>query len=228
MPEPVAVAVFAKAPAPGYAKTRLIPLIGVERAAALQERLTERAVLTAVQAAIGPVTLWCAPDVSHPSFHEIARRLDIGLAMQPGGDLGRRMLAAFEAVASGLVLIGSDCPCLEPQDLEAAADALRNDADVALAEAEDGGYGLIAAQRAQPALFRDMPWGTDQVAALTIARAGSAGLRLARLRTIWDVDTPADYRRLLASGLLSPDAPCTSAASESDALLHLGNINKAS
>ena len=53
------------------AKTRLIPAIGAHAAAVLQERMTERTVATAVEAAIGPVTLWCAPDPSHASFREL-------------------------------------------------------------------------------------------------------------------------------------------------------------
>ena len=38
------IAILAKAPMPGFAKTRLIPAIGAHAAAVLQERLTERAV----------------------------------------------------------------------------------------------------------------------------------------------------------------------------------------
>ena len=37
---------------------------------------------------------------------------------------------------------------------------------------------------------------------LTRERAAAAQLKLAELRTLWDVDTPADYRRLVEAGLL--------------------------
>ncbi len=97
MNEPVAVAVLAKAPLPGFAKTRLIPALGAERAALLQARLIEHAVATACAARIGPITLWAAPDESHPLFHAIAARLGVALARQGGGDLGARMLAAIAA-----------------------------------------------------------------------------------------------------------------------------------
>jgi len=40
------------------------------------------------------------------------------------------------------------------------------------------------------------------VAALTRERAGVNGLCLAELRTVWDVDTAADFERLRASGLV--------------------------
>ena len=61
-PEPVAVAILAKAPLPGLAKTRLAPALGADGAAALQARLIERAAETARAANVGPVTLWAAPD----------------------------------------------------------------------------------------------------------------------------------------------------------------------
>ena len=95
MNEPVAVAVLAKAPIPGFAKTRLIPVLGAGGAAMLQGRLIERAVETACAAAVGPVSLWAAPDETHPAFQSISARLAITLARQADGDLGARMLAAI-------------------------------------------------------------------------------------------------------------------------------------
>ncbi|HEX2725191.1 MAG TPA: glycosyltransferase, partial [Beijerinckiaceae bacterium] len=89
------LAILAKAPIPGFAKTRLIPLLGPDGAARLQERLIERTLATALAGAVGPVTLWCAPDDSHPAFQSAARQCGVRLARQPDGDLGVRMLAAF-------------------------------------------------------------------------------------------------------------------------------------
>ena len=198
-----AIAVLAKAPVPGFAKTRLIGLLGADGAARLQERLIERALATAAAAAIGPVTLWCAPDAGHPSLRNAARRHGARLASQPEGDLGRRMLAAFEAAppGAGVVLIGTDCPNLAPGDLKDAA-ALLPDGDVVMAPAQDGGYGLIAARRPIPVLFADMPWGTDRVAALTRERARACGLKVTETRTVWDVDTEEDFARLRAAALI--------------------------
>jgi rSAM/selenodomain-associated transferase 1 len=197
------VAVLAKAPVPGYAKTRLVPLLGAEGAARLQQKLIERALATAVAAGIGPVTLWCAPDAAHPFFLDAARRHGAGLAPQPEGDLGERMLAAFRDAPAGqrLVLMGADCPVLGPGDLRRAADLLEH-ADVVIAPAEDGGYGLIAARQPIPELFEGMPWGTEHVATATRETARTSGLRLVELRTIWDVDTPFDFARLRATDLV--------------------------
>jgi uncharacterized protein len=194
MPD-AAVAVLAKAPVPGYAKTRLIPRLGPDGAAAFGARLIEHTVATAVSAGIGPVTLWCAPDAGHPLFRALGRQ-GLLLAVQPPGDLGSRMLAAFRATSGPLVLIGTDCPVLGAGDLRDAARALAAGADAAIAPAEDGGYGLIAARRPLSCLFRDIPWSTGDVAAATRARAIENGVRLAELRAIWDIDTPADWERL--------------------------------
>jgi rSAM/selenodomain-associated transferase 1 len=197
------VAILAKAPIAGYAKTRLIPRLGPDGAARLQERLIERAVATALDARLGPVTLWCAPDDRHPVFRAVVRP-GITLATQPEGDLGERMLTAFRAVRNGcpLVLIGTDCPALTPSDLVEAATLLAT-ADVVISPAEDGGYGLIAAERAIAELFERMPWGSGEVAALTRVRAAAVGLVLSEMPTIWDVDSPSDFDRLARSGLLA-------------------------
>ena len=189
----VAVAIMAKAPIPGLAKTRLIPSIGAHAAARLQEAMTERTVLMALAADIGPVTLWCAPDPSHVSFRDMATSHKITLKRQPDGDLGKRMLGAF---ATGPTLVvGSDCPALKPEHFEAAAHALR-DADVVLVPAEDGGYVLIGTRAAQPELFSNMTWGTATVLAETRTRISTLGLKCIELPTLWDVDTEDDLARL--------------------------------
>lgn len=200
-----AVAVFAKAPVPGYAKTRLIPLLGEEGAAAFQARLIEHTLGTACSAGIGPVTLWCSPDEHHAIFQAAAGR-GIALRTQRSGDLGERMLAAFAAQPPGqpLVLIGTDCPCLTADDLTGAVATLDAGADAVISPAEDGGYGLIAAARPLPDLFGDISWSTASVAQQTRARAQEVGLRLAELRPVWDIDTPGDYLRLLADTVVGP------------------------
>ena len=94
---PVAIAILAKAPVPGYAKTRLIPALGADGAAALQAAMLKRTLAMALAAGIGPVTLWCAPDRSHPAFAEAAAQ-GVALAEQPAGDIGQRMQAAMAGV----------------------------------------------------------------------------------------------------------------------------------
>jgi rSAM/selenodomain-associated transferase 1 len=201
MNEPVAVAVLAKAPIAGFAKTRLIPVLGADGAARLQENLIMRALATACAAGIGPVTLWATPDENHPALQAIAVRFDVALARQRDGDLGARMLAAIEAASCPSLVIGTDCPVLTSEHLCTAADVLRRGTDVVVLPAEDGGYVLIGARVSRPALFSDMPWSTPRVMDETRHRLRAFGLTWQEPVTLWDLDLPGDIERLSAIGM---------------------------
>jgi rSAM/selenodomain-associated transferase 1 len=201
MNEAVAIAVLAKAPLPGFAKTRLIPALGPDGAALLQARLVEHAVATACAARIGPVTLWAVPDESHPLFRAIASRLGVALARQPGGDLGARMLAAIATAEMPTLVIGTDCPALTPDHLRTAADILRGGIDAALFPAEDGGYVLIGLRAPVQALFSDMRWSAPSVTDETRRRLRELGLKWQEPVTLWDLDLPEDLERAREIGL---------------------------
>lgn len=194
----VQIAIFARAPVPGAAKTRLIPLLGAEGAAKLHERLVTHAVNRALEAEVGPVTLYCAPDSSHPFFAQTG----LALADQNGADLGARMLHAFEVAQGPLLLIGADCPAITPGDLRWCARALEKGEPALFLPAEDGGYGLVGLARPVPQIFIDMQWGVADVMAKTRARLLQANIPWLEGRTIWDVDRPDDYARLMREGLL--------------------------
>ena len=197
----VAIAILAKAPLPGLAKTRLAPTLGAEGAAQLQARFIERAVTTAQAAAIGPVTLWAAP--AHPAFQTISALFGVALAEQPEGDLGARMQAAIAAANGPAIVIGTDCPALTLEHLRTAARALMDGVDVVIVPVEDGGYGLIGMRRPQPALFAGMTWSTSSVMAETRRRLTKLGLSWREPARLWDIDEPADLARLAGTGLAS-------------------------
>jgi rSAM/selenodomain-associated transferase 1 len=193
------VMVFARAPTPGEAKTRLIPALGEAGAAALHRRLVMHSLRAATDAQLGPVELWCAPDAGDPFFRECERRFVVGLRSQGQGDLGARMLGAFEAAlarASRAILVGSDIPALSAQYLRDAHRALAGGDDVVIGPAEDGGYALIGLSRCDPELFRDIRWGGPQVLAETRRRLTALSLRSSELPVLWDVDRPEDLERL--------------------------------
>ena len=196
------IAIFARAPVAGEAKTRLIPMLGADGAAALQRRLIERTLTTACAVPAAQVTLWVAGGSEHPFITEVSARFGVALAAQVGNDLGARMQHAFEAAGAPLALIGTDCPQLGPADLAAAAAALAAN-DVVIQPATDGGYVLIGLARPQPALFESIDWGGPQVLRQTQARIATIGLRCALRPTLDDLDTPADLQRALAAGLLT-------------------------
>jgi rSAM/selenodomain-associated transferase 1 len=199
------IIVFARAPAPGAAKTRLIPLLGAAGAAALQEMLIERTLATARDSNIGPVDLWCAPSAQHPSFASFAQRYGVNGVTQCDGDLGTRMqhaAAATLAAATRVLLIGTDCPALTAAGLRAAAEMLDEYHDAVIVPAEDGGYVLLGLRRWDARLFSAIKWGSDEVLATTRARLAALKWRWRELPPAWDVDRPADFQRLCASGLM--------------------------
>jgi rSAM/selenodomain-associated transferase 1 len=195
--ELTSIALMARAPVAGQAKTRLIPALGAAGAAALAERLLEHAVAQAAAAALGPVALWVTPDATHPVFARLVARHGITLALQPPGDLGARMAAVFAQARAPLLLMGTDAPTLDTALLRAAARALREH-DAVFVPALDGGYALVGLRRPAPSLFHDMPWSTPQVMAQTRLRLAAAGLRHAELTAIADIDEPADLVHLPA------------------------------
>ena len=192
------VIVMAKAPLPGFAKTRLIPALGVEGAAAIAHRLLDRAVEQALAADLGGVDLCCAPDSRHAAFARLGESPRVALSPQGEGDLGARMARAFErwlAHVPQVLLIGTDAPALDAALLRQAARALA-DTDAVFVPAHDGGYALVGLRRPTPSLFDAMLWSTSTVMAQTRERLAAAGLRYAELPAVADIDNAADLVHL--------------------------------
>ena len=205
VPDLTAVIVFAKAPRPGAVKTRLIPLLGAEEAAAIHARLVKRTLETARAASLRALELHCASDVNDDFFQFCSGHYGVAVKAQAEGDLGKRMWAAFSQALTEyarVLLIGSDCPALTARHLRQAERALRDGNQAVFIPCEDGGYALIGLQRADGKLFEGIAWGGDSVMTQTRARLSALGWRWHELETLWDVDRPADYQRLMDSGLL--------------------------
>lgn len=218
MNESLHIAVFAKAPVAGSAKTRLIPLLGGEGAAAAQRVMTLRALSTACTEAPGQVSLWTAGADDHPFFIECRDRYDLDLHPQCKGDLGKRMPDCLLTLLNKhrtVLLIGTDCPALSAADLHAAAQALRQGRRMVFIPAEDGGYVLVGASadgdpqardRALLQAFREIDWGTSQVMGQTRDRLLESGWQSGHdwqeLPALWDVDMPEDYKRAQREKLL--------------------------
>ncbi|HEX7035346.1 MAG TPA: TIGR04282 family arsenosugar biosynthesis glycosyltransferase [Pseudomonadales bacterium] len=191
--------IFARVPVLGAVKTRLAAGLGERAALDAHSRLVQDT-LERLGAIDGMATELWVDRPGHPEAVRWAARYALPLQTQTGADLGERMHGALQQChARGRwgLLVGTDCPTIGPDYLKAALAAL--DAhDVVLGPAQDGGYGLIGARRPVPELFREMPWGTSEVCAATLAAAAEAGLSVACLDEIWDVDHAADWRRYLA------------------------------
>ncbi|MEO8805046.1 MAG: TIGR04282 family arsenosugar biosynthesis glycosyltransferase [Burkholderiaceae bacterium] len=192
------VIVMAKAPVAGFAKTRLIPTLGAQGAAALALRLLQHAVEQALAAGLGLVELCCAPDQHHPAFASVCDAAGLVATDQGDGDLGARMARAFErrlAADRAVLLIGTDAPALDATMLRRAADALES-TDAVFVPALDGGYALVGLRRPAPSLFDTMTWSVPTVMAHTRERLAAAGLRHTELPPLADIDEAADLIHL--------------------------------
>jgi rSAM/selenodomain-associated transferase 1 len=193
-----AIIVFAKAPVPGLAKTRLAPALGEAGAAALAERMLRHALAQATAADVGPVELCAAPDATHPALQAAAAAHGARLTEQGSGDLGLRM---HRALARSLMrhgralLIGTDAPALDATVLHQAASALQ-DHDAVFVPALDGGYALVGERRADPRWFSDMRWSHARVMEDTRERLRAAGVRWVELPPVADIDEPMDLVHL--------------------------------
>jgi len=198
----ISILVFAKAPVPGRVNTRLAAAIGDERAAELHANLMQRTLAMAVAADLGPITLCCAPDTSHPCFQDAVASCGVTLATQNGADLGERM---YRALATALedcaasIIIGTDCPFLDSGYLSAAAKVLAaGQVPMVIGPAADGGYVLLGASRIHPSLFDDVPWGTHRVLPITRQRLQALDWPWRELAPLNDIDRPEDLALLEA------------------------------
>ncbi|MBE9180738.1 TIGR04282 family arsenosugar biosynthesis glycosyltransferase [Oculatella sp. LEGE 06141] len=194
--------VFTRYPTPGKTKTRLIPALGAEGAARLQQQMTEH-MLVQVKALAASYPLkakiWFASD---RALAETQQQLmqswlgdDLDYQPQVEGDLGARMAHAFQGgFASGsdrIITIGTDCPGLDTVKLAQAFEQLHQH-DLVLGPATDGGYYLIGLRRFVPELFQGIVWGTAEVFSRTVEIASRLQLSAAFLEPLTDIDRPDD------------------------------------
>ncbi|TDD76736.1 glycosyltransferase [Actinomadura darangshiensis] len=187
------VIVIAKEPVPGRVKTRLTSAYTPAEAAALAEA-SLRDTLDAVAAAPAGRRILALAGTPGPwlpgGFTVIAQR---------GGGLDERLAAAFDDAWRGrpLLLIGMDTPQVTPALLHRAAGELDRRGAV-FGPARDGGFWLLGLRRPDPRLLRGVPMSAPDTGAVALARLRAAGLDVATLPELTDVDTPADAAAVAA------------------------------
>ncbi len=185
------VLVVAKAPASGRSKTRLVPPLSPEQAAQLHEALLLDTLDSCRAEADDVRILYASPDDA-----AALARLAPGtpLVLQEGRGLADALrLGIAGHVGNGPVaIVSSDVPGMPSGSIAAAFRALAAGADVVLGPALDGGYWLIAMREPHDTPFREIPWSTPAVLAVTRQRCADAGLRIIELSAWRDVDTLVD------------------------------------
>lgn len=192
------IIIFAKAPLPGFAKTRLIPVLGPAGAAKLARRMLRRTLDSAVDAAIGQVELCVTPEIASPAWRGVEMIQGIEISAQGDGDLGDRLARAAQRALehdAAVLLIGTDCVEMSAPLLREAAVALKRK-DAVIHPAADGGYALLGFTEFHPSLFSNIAWSTDSVASETIGRIWQLGWSLEVGALLHDVDEPDDLKRV--------------------------------
>jgi rSAM/selenodomain-associated transferase 1 len=206
-----AIAVMAKAPRIGDAKTRLVPPLSTTEAARLSacfiRDAAENIAAAAQRAAIEGYIAYSPPDAAV----EFGPLLAEGTRLLPSRrtGLGASLYdAADDLLATGYgsaCLVNSDSPTLPTSLLIDTARLLARPGDrIVLGPAEDGGYYLIGLKQAHARLFDDIAWSTPVVFAQTVERAREIGLEPLVLPMWYDVDDVEALRRLNAE-LLSEE-----------------------
>ena len=191
---------FGKLPRSGRVKTRLVPPLSPPQALKLYRALLADQ-LAFVRAFEGWAQVsWWADAVPGPAERSALPLEGIDLRMQTQGELGTRMLHAFEETCgrdSGVaVIVGADCPTLPAAHVRHAFAALEGGAPAVIGPAADGGYVLVGLTEPRRELFDDVNWGQADVAATTRRRAEEAGIDLAEIEPWYDVDDVDSLRRL--------------------------------
>ena len=205
------LAVFVRPPKSGTVKTRLAARFGRDGAAKLYRAFTEDTVaLCSRVRAAGRVHLAVWSTGRDEVVSDWAEQLGTSPRIQPEGDLGVRLAAAFEQGLSHyerVVIIGSDMPTLPIELIGAAFDSLERSAWM-LGPAHDGGYYAIgASQRVRPS-FEGVRWSSRNALEDTVK--ANAPRQPAMLPPWYDIDEPDDLAVLRAHlSVDSAAAPAT-------------------
>jgi len=184
------ICIFAKPPLPGKAKTRLIPALGSNGAAAVARALLKDVVDAAVQVPDSHVV------ISASEVFQAEESLPVWL--QPEGDLGVRIERTLQLALKSsdvAVAVGADTPGLTPAMLAQAFDTLQNK-DAVLGPTNDGGYYLVGARCCPDGLFQNIRWSNKETLQDTLRRFDEFKLDYGVGPEWFDLDTPDDWRRV--------------------------------
>jgi rSAM/selenodomain-associated transferase 1 len=203
-----ALAVMTKAPRPGRVKTRLIPPLTPNEAAALNACFL-RDTTTAISSAIvsgkvsgrkaGGVAVYTP--VGWEGAYADLLPPDFDLIPQRGGSFGERLWFAvedlFKCGFDAVCLIDSDSPTVSAATFAHAMEILRSSREhIVLGPSDDGGYYLIGLKKPQREMFEGIDWSTERVLEQTKARAKEIGLAVKLLPMCYDVDDSTTLERL--------------------------------
>jgi len=206
-----ALTIMTKAPRTGHVKTRLIPPLTADEAAALNTcflRDTAAAITEASDKNVQGIAVY-TPIGAEEMYIDILPD-NFQLVPQRGDGFGERLAAAAEDLLrigfQSVCLIDSDSPTVPSRVYSEAANMLSIPDDrVVLGPSDDGGYYLIGLKQDHRRLFEQIDWSTERVLEQTMQRAAELDLEVKLLPSGYDVDDRVTLRRL-CDELLIPNA----------------------
>jgi len=198
------LAIMMKAPRPGHVKTRLIPAYAPEDVVDLYRALVEDTIDLGRAAGLRIVAACPAGDEA-----ELAAWLPLDVAVMPqrGSDLAAGLVSVFEDLCGSshrrVIAFNADSPHLAVETLESAFTQLATH-DFVVGPCDDGGYYLVGAKQAYPALFDAAMMGKDTACGALLARADSLSLSVALVAEHYDIDVAADVERLANDLAIDP------------------------
>jgi uncharacterized protein len=185
--------VMAKAPKPGRVKTRLTQTLPVEAVTELYRCLLDDTMELARSLRNVEVAIMC-PASDAEELTQLTRGA-VAVVAQKGEGLAAGLTSVFaHFAASGrqrVVAFNSDSPHLPASVLESAFEVLTGH-DVVVGPTHDGGYYLVGAKAAHPALFDGDGMGTQSALEALLARARELQLSVGYTDPFYDIDVEDD------------------------------------
>ncbi|WP_091227677.1 DUF2064 domain-containing protein [Microbacterium sp. 3J1] len=190
------IVVMAKECLPGRVKTRLHPPLTLDDAA----RVAAASLADTLDTVVGT-----GLDVVVCAQGEVPVPAGVAVIPQVAGGLDERIAAAFDAVDGRVLLIGMDTPQCDPQLLVGIAADWPDDVDAFFGAAHDGGFWLLGLEGPRSErlvglrrgdLVRGVPMSTAETGRRQRARLVDAGLRVAEVAALTDIDDLASLREV--------------------------------
>ena len=205
----VTVIVLAKECVPGRVKTRLHPPFSLAEAARIAQGSLDDTIAAVAQVDADRMLCVQGAVPAEPGFRQVP---------QVDGGLDERIGAVIDSIGGAFLIIGMDTPQVDPRMLQATIDDWPDDVDAWFGPASDGGFWLLGmrataelrsrlgADVRRGDLVRGVGMSLNDTGAVQRARLVDAGLHVADLPTLTDIDDVQTLRQvrplLPASGAL--------------------------
>lgn len=196
-----ALILFTRVPVPGKVKTRMMPVLSATECAALQKAMTLDVAYT-LSALSRDLFIFYSDEGPVELLDGLPEKSR--MYPQDGVDLGERMYNALDTVLAlgykNCLLLGSDLPFLEAEDVEKAGRMLEEN-DIVFCPSPDGGYWLVGMHTPFRSVFQRQRYGTRSVLTDALACCVGHGIGVGVGPVRRDLDTPEDLAWLVAAAV---------------------------